>query len=158
MAKNIFLIPATLFLIIALLMMINDENASKQSLLQRSVEKVASGRATELTFAEADAWRDSSQNKDQAYHYLAKRKLKEKLAKYSQEDQLIHAELIQEFDREIAARADFDPAIHNILVYEKVANKYNREAKRLEDMFLEMQSTQILSEEESEELMNKVGF
>jgi hypothetical protein len=159
MNKNLLIImPSALALIITLLVTKNNKSVPKDSLLQRAEEKVASGRATELNGAEADAWRVSNKNKDQAYHYLAKKKLKEKLANYSQEDQLTHAELIQEFDKEIAARVDFDPAIHNILVYEKIAKKHNLEAKQLEDKFLEMQSTQLLSNDEVAELMKKVDF
>jgi len=159
MNKNLLIIaPSALALIITLLVTKNNESAPKESLLQRAEEKVASGRATELTGAEADSWRVSNQSKDQAYHILAKQKLKEKLAKYSQEDQLIHAELIQEFDKKISARLDFDPAIHNTSIYEKIAKKYNREVKSLEDKFLEMQETQILSKSEVDELTKKSGF
>jgi hypothetical protein len=166
MNKKFFLALLALFFVFAFIAITTDRGASiaydggtsKQTLLQRAEAKVANGRASELTGAEADSWRVSNQSKDQAYHILAKQKLKEKLAKYSQEDQLIHAELIQEFDKEISARLDFDPAIHNSSIYEKIAKKHKREVKSLEDMFLEMQEMQILSKSEVDELTKKSGF
>lgn len=140
--------------------LINDKSrqATQNSVLKNAEDKVKAGRATNLDPAEQDALRLSNEKKDQSYHQLAKQRLKEKLSKYSAEDQLMHADLIKEFDSAITANPDFDPAIHNISIYSKIAKKYGRDTKDVEDTFLDMQTTQMLHKSEVNEFSKKAGF